>query len=375
MTPILTSTAQVEELAAQLAATNAIAVDLEADSMHSYREKVCLLQFSTEQQTWLVDPLAGADLASLKPVLADPMVRKIFHAADYDIRSLHRDFGLEIHGLFDTMIASQFVGEEKIGLNDVLGKYLGVELDKQYQRADWSTRPLSEGMVRYAAEDTRHLHRLAQLLEEKLAVLGRLSWVAEEFALAEAVRAGNAQEGPMFLRFKGAAAFDRRQLAILEGLLRWRDGEARRRDIPPFKVLGNTTLQGLTRVVSSDLAALDGIEGLPARLVERYGRSLLAVIEKALALPDSQLPVYPRSARRERDVEVDKRLSRLKDWRRLQAEQLQIDAGIVINNAALEELARRQPRDAQELQGVGLKQWQQQVLGQGILRVLREGGG
>jgi ribonuclease D len=375
MTPILTSTAQIEELAAQLAATNAIAVDLEADSMHSYQEKVCLLQFSTEQQTWLVDPLAGADLAALKPVLADPMVRKIFHAADYDIRSLHRDFGLEIHGLFDTMIASQFVGEEKIGLNDVLGKYFGVELDKQYQRADWSTRPLSEGMIRYAAEDTRHLHRLAQLLEEKLAVLGRLSWVAEEFALAEAVRAGNAQEGPMFLRFKGAAAFDRRQLAILEGLLRWRDGEARRRDIPPFKVLGNTTLQGLTRVVSSDLAALDGIEGLPARLVERYGRSLLAVIEKALALPDSQLPVYPRSARRERDVEVDKRLSRLKDWRRLQAEQLQIDAGIVINNAALEELARRQPRDAQELQGVGLKQWQQQVLGQGILRVLREGGG
>jgi ribonuclease D len=375
MTPILTSTVQIKELAAQLAAATAIAVDLEADSMHSYREKVCLLQFSTAVQTWLVDPLAGADLSVLKPVLADPQVRKIFHAADYDVRSLHRDFGLEIHGLFDTMIASQFVGEEKIGLADVLGKYFGVELDKQYQRADWSMRPLSEGMVRYAAEDTRHLHRLAQLLEEKLAALGRLEWVAEEFVLAEAVRAGVVQEGPMFLRFKGAAAFDRRQLAILEGLLQWRDGEARRRDIPPFKVLGNATLQGLSRAAPGSLAAMDGIEGLPLRLIERYGRPLLAVIEKALALPDGKLPVYPRSERRERDVEVEKRLNKLKDWRRRQAEDLQIDAGIVINNAALEEIARRQPRDDKELQGVGLKKWQQQVLGAGILRALREGGG
>jgi ribonuclease D len=375
MIPILTTTRQIEELAAQLAATDVIAVDLEADSMHSYREKVCLLQFSTATHTWLVDPLPGADLSSLQPVLADPAVRKIFHAADYDIRSLYRDFGLEIHGLFDTMIASQFVGEEKIGLNDLLGKYFEVVLDKQYQRADWSVRPLSEGMIRYAAEDTRHLHRLAQLLEEKLAALGRLEWAAEEFALAEAVRAGTAQEGPMFLRFKGAAAFDRRQLAILEGLLQWRDGEARRRDIPPFKVLGNATLQGLAHSAPRELAAMDGIEGLPARLVERYGRPLLEVVEKALALPEDQLPVYPRSARRERDAEVDKRMTKLKDWRRRQAEELQIDPGIVINNTALEELARRQPRDEQGLRETGLKQWQQQVLGEGILRALREGGG
>lgn len=375
MIPILTSTAQIEELAGHLAAAPAIAVDLEADSMHSYREKVCLLQFSTETQTWLVDPLAGADLAALQPVLANPEVRKIFHAADYDIRSLYRDFGLEIHGLFDTMISSQLVGEEKIGLNDMLGKYFGVMLDKQYQRADWSLRPLTDGMVRYAAEDTKHLHRLARLLEEKLAALGRLEWAAEEFTLAEAVRSGNGHDGPMFLRFKGAAVFDRRQLAILEGLLQWRDGEAQRRDIPPFKVLGNPTLQGLTRSAPTSPAAMTGIEGLPPRMVERYGSALLKVIESALLIPDVQLPVYPRGERRERDAEVDKRMNKLKDWRRRQAEALGIDPGIIINNAALEELARRQPRDEQELREIGLKKWQQQVLGAGILRTLREGGG
>jgi ribonuclease D len=129
------------------------------------------------------------------------------------------------------MIACQFLGEEKVGLADVLGKYFGVVLDKQYQRADWAARPLTEGMIRYAAEDTRHLHRLARLLEEKLAVKGRLEWVAEEFALLEQVRFQE-QEGPLFLRAKGAAVLDRRQLAVLEALLQWRDQEARRRDSP-----------------------------------------------------------------------------------------------------------------------------------------------
>jgi ribonuclease D len=176
-TPILTTSAQVAELAAELGRETAIAVDLEADSMHCYQEKVCLLQFSTPSRTVLLDPLAGADLAPLRDILANPAIRKIFHAADYDIRCLFRDFGIEIRGLFDTMISCQFLGEEKVGLADVLGKYFGVQLDKQFQRADWAQRPLSPGMIRYAAEDTRHLHGLVELLQGKLLEKARLEWV------------------------------------------------------------------------------------------------------------------------------------------------------------------------------------------------------
>ena len=185
--PILTTTEQVNDFAAELEKYPVIAVDLEADSMHNYQEKVCLLQFSTLDTTVLIDPLVGADLGSLRPVMGNPEIRKIFHAADYDIRSLSRDFDIRINGLFDTMISSQFLGEERFGLADVLRKYFGVELDKQYQRADWSKRPISPEMVRYAAADTQYLHELTEILEAKLIEKGRLEWVQEEFLLMEII--------------------------------------------------------------------------------------------------------------------------------------------------------------------------------------------
>ena len=307
--PILTATAEITAFAAELARFDTIAVDLEADSLHCYQEKVCLLQFTTPERTVLVDPLAGGDLSALGPVLADPAIRKLFHAADYDIRCLNRDFGFEIRGLFDTMIACQFLGEEKVGLADVLGKYFGVELDKQYQRADWALRPLPPEMVRYAAEDTAHLHRLADLLEAKLREKGRLEWVAEEFRILEQGRfAGNA--GPLFLRFKGAAALRPRQLAILEELLQWRDGEARKRDRPLFKVVGNKPLLALAQAPPQSVQGIVAVEGISPRQVERYGKALLAAIAVGLARPDAELPVFPRGERRLRDPEVDARMAR-----------------------------------------------------------------
>lgn len=371
--PILTTTSEIEELARELGRQSAIAVDLEADSMHCYKEKVCLLQFSTPERTCLVDPLAGLDLAPLRPVMADPAVRKIFHAADYDLRSLRRDFGLTVRGLFDTMVAAQFLGEEKIGLADVLLKYFGLELDKQYQRADWAQRPMSEGMIHYAAEDTRHLHRLVELFEERLAAKGRLSWVAEEFALLEQVRFQEAEQGPMFLRAKGAAALDRRGLAVLEMLLRWRDGEGRRRDCPLFKVVGTKTLLEIARTRPRALKDLTGIEGMPPRLIDRYGRTILEQVGAGLAVPEAELPVFPRGERRVRDPEAEVRLGKLKAWRTIQAAVLEMDPGIVINNALLEELAGRVLRRASDLAAVpGMKNWQREVLGEGILGVLRE---
>lgn len=372
-TPILTTTVQVAELATELGRETAIAVDLEADSMHCYQEKVCLLQFSTPQRTVLVDPLAGADLAPLAGVLADAGIRKIFHAADYDIRCLFRDFGFEIRGLFDTMISCQFLGEEKVGLADVLGKYFGVQLDKQFQRADWAQRPLSPGMIRYAAEDTRHLHGLVELLHGKLREKGRLEWVAEEFELLEKVRHSE-NSGPMFLRLKGAGTLDRRALAVVEALLQWRDNEARRRDCPPFKVLGTQPLLTLASRQPQEQSGLVGIDGLPSRLAERYGRELFSAVASALALPEANLPRYPRSERTLRDPEVDARTARLKEWRKAKAAELEIDAGVLINNALLEELARRQPRNAAALAAVpGLKRWQQRELGPSLLQVLAAG--
>jgi len=369
-TPILTDSGAIADFARELHAFPVIAVDLEADSMHCYKEKVCLLQFTTPERTVLVDPLTVSDLDPLKPVMADPAVRKIFHAADYDIRCLYRDFAIEIRGLFDTMISCQFLGEEKFGLADILGKYYGLVLDKQYQRADWALRPLTPEMIRYAAEDTRHLHGLALMLEERLAAKGRLDWVAEEFALLEQVRHSE-HGGPMFLRTKGAAALDRRQLAVLEEVLQWRDREARRRDRPPFKILGSKSLFEVARSLPRSEQGLVAIEGISPRLIERFGRTLLAAVETAMALSETELPVYPRGERRLRDPEVDKRMSVLKEWRQATALELEIDSGVLINNATLEGIARVVPKTEEALGAIpGIKNWQRRVLGAGILRAL-----
>jgi ribonuclease D len=299
-------------------------------------------------------------------------VRKIFHAADYDLRSLYRDFGLEVRGLFDTMVSAQLLGEEKIGLADVLGKYFGVILDKRYQRADWSLRPLSAEMIAYAAEDTRHLHRLEELFEARLRELGRRDWAAEEFALLEKVGFSENDGGPLCLRLKGAGTLDRRQLGVLEELLQWREREAERRDRPPFQVIGNPILLALAKQTPRSTTALAALAELPERLRDRHGRELLAAVARGLELPNESLPAWPKTPRPERDPAVDARFAALKGWRRDKAAALRVDPGVLINNALLEWLARENPAKAAQLETVpGLKNWQRQALGGELLANLR----
>lgn len=369
-TEILTTAAQLAALVDTLARETVIAVDLEADALHNYREKVCLLQVSTPERTVLIDPLAVTDLSPLQPVLANPAIRKIFHASDFDLRCLKRDFNLEVHGLFDTMISAQLLGEERIGLADLLRKYFAVDLDKRYQRADWSQRPLPAEMVRYAAEDTCHLHRLTAMFEQRLEDLGRLSWAAEEFALMEKVRFAE-NSGPICLRLKGAGTLTRRQLGVAEALLQWREGEGERLNRPVYKVIGNKPLLDLATRMPQEAAELQGIEGLTPRVLERYAKALLTAVQAGLAVPESQLPQFPRALRRAKDPEREERLKQLKAWRQAQAIAYALDPGVLINNAALEALAETWPTTEAALARVaGLKNWQRQELGPSLLAVL-----
>ena len=367
---ILTTDAKVAELAGQLAAETSVAVDLEADSLHNYREKICLMQLSTRQRTVLIDTLAATDLQPLQVVFANPAIRKIFHAADYDLRSLKRDFDLNVRGLFDTMISAQLLGEERIGLADLLNKHFGVELDKKYQKADWSQRPLPAEMIRYAAEDTRYLHQLMDLFVERLETLGRMSWVAEECALLEEVRFADTG-GPLCLRFKGAGTLSRRELGVLECLLQWREGEGARLDRPVYKVLGNKVLLELVRRMPQETNDLVGIEGLPPRLIERFGKALLIAVARGRSLSEGELPLFPRLPRKERDPAREDRFKLLKKWREQEALTYALDPGVLINNFALDALALANPQSRAELDKVsGLKRWQKAELGAGLLGAL-----
>ncbi|HEU0264240.1 MAG TPA: HRDC domain-containing protein [Geobacterales bacterium] len=347
-----------------------IAVDTEGDSLHHYQEKVCLIQMSTPIESFIIDPLAFGNLSPLAPLLADNRIRKVFHGADYDIRSLFRDFGLTVNNLFDTMVACQFLGEKEFGLAAVLKKRFGVELDKKYQKADWSKRPLDEGMIAYAVTDTTLLISLSSQLEKELLAAGRMEWFREECELLSAVRPNERRDEPFFLRFKGAAKLDRRGLAVLEGLLLFRDERARQRDLPPFKILPTDPLRELAEQRPLDAAGLKKIATLPPRLAERYGEELLTIVQGAMSLPEGELPRYPRAERQEKDLAREARLKKLKEFRQKRAEELRMEPGLVINNALLEGVAAAQPASRDELQRLpGVKRWQLELLGEELVRL------
>lgn len=364
--------AGLARLAGRLAGERVLAFDLEADSLHHYREKVCLIQIATTREVFLVDPLAVADVSPLGPILADASIRKVFHGADYDIRSLHRDFGIQVHNLFDTMIACQLLGEKEVGLAAALKKRFGVELDKRYQKADWSRRPLEPGMIDYAAADTSLLVGLYRELARELESLGRLAWVEEESELLSEVRAVDRDGEPYYCRFKGAGRMDPRTLAVLEELLIYRDGRARLSDRPPFKVLPNETLRVLAEKKPRKPQELNGIPGLTPRSVERHGREILKAIAVGCGMPEDLLPRICRPPRPVKDPLREERLKRLKLWREAKAGELGIDAGILVNNALLEMLAKEVPRDPAGLDLIpSMRRWQKKELGPGLLAALR----
>jgi ribonuclease D len=375
MPEIVATPQALRELVARLIREPLLAVDLEADSLHHYQEKVCLIQISTPREAVIVDPLAVPDLAPLAPILADPAVRKVFHGADYDIRSLHRDFGIEVHNLFDTMVACQLLGEKEVGLAAVLLKRFGAELDKRYQKADWSRRPLSREMIEYAVRDTTLLIDLYGQLTDELRGKGRLAWVEEESELLTGVRAGSRDGGPLFLRFKGAARMEPRSLAVLEELLRFRDEMARTLDLPPFKVLGSDTLRELAEKRPHRSTELAGITGLSQKLCSRYGRGILEAVARGMALPAAELPSFPRPERFVKDRLKEERVKRLKEWREEKAASLGIAAGTLANNALLEAVADAAPRRSEELTAVpAMKRWQREAFGDELLKLVNRPG-
>jgi len=351
-----------------------IGVDLEADSMHHYFEKVCLLQISTEKASYILDPLALRDLSSLRPVFSSPRIRKVFHGADYDIRSLYRNFQIEVANLFDTQAACKFLGLRETSLEALLRSRFHVELNKKYQRADWSKRPLSPEMLEYAAMDGRYLIPLARMLEKELEEKNRLTWVEEECLHLSKVRFLPPNHAPLYLKVKEAFLLDSRSLAVLAALLEFREAQAKELDLPPFKVLRNEALLELAKKKPLGLEEMETGKILSREQNKRYGKRLLQEIQRALAIPEENLPVYPREARPHFSTSVRKRVKALKTWRDIRAKHLGLEPGILINNALINAFALEKPRSIKEMGEIpGLKKWQEEHFGQEILAAQTSG--
>ena len=367
---IITTTGRLAEVADILRQQTEIAVDLEMDSLHHYREKVCLVQISTRQQSWLIDPLALPSLSPLAAPLADPGIVVVMHGSDYDIRSLHRDFGIEVSNLFDTMIAARFLRIAEFGLAALLKARFGIELDKKYQKADWSKRPLSREMCAYATADTSDLLPLYDQFREELVQKGRLEWVEEEGRLLCQARVLE-KEGPLFLYCKGANKLRGHTLAILDELLQMRDQQSELLDRPPFKVLSADTLIEVAEIRPGSLYDLSLVKGMTSGQLQRHGAGILNAVERGIATPEERLPCFPRNGKKEVQERVKERLKNLKLWRERYCHELGLDPGVLAPNWLLEAVADTESGSIEELDAIpGIREWQKRLFGAEMTRIL-----
>jgi ribonuclease D len=341
-----------------------------------YQEKVCLVQIATPDACFLLDPLQTGGLSPLKPFFANPDIRKVFHGSDYDIRCLYKDFSIEVKNLFDTQLACRFLGMQFTGLDAVLNLFYNIRLEKKFQKKDWSQRPLPEEMLAYASQDAIYLIALSKKLEERLIESGRLNWFLQECDIQSLVRAHAANGDPRFLKFKGAGRLGRRSLAVLEALLDFRESVAKNIDRPLYQVIHNHVLLKLAIEKPREMNHLKGLEVLSVKQLNRYGQQVLNTIHAAMELDPSLLPTYPRSHEPVPDSQVTVRISALKKWRESAATYLEIEPGLMCNNALISAISLKNPQDVEALYTIeGIKPWQIDAVGKEIIAVLLDSKG
>ncbi len=371
-TPVYLDTpSTVDVFLASIASTPILALDTEGASFHRFVDRIYLLQLSTREQTAILDPMPIGKPSELGRLLESKDVEIVFHDADYDLRLLHQDYGWQVRNIFDTRVSAQLLGLKAFGLAALLERYFNVKLDKKHQRADWSLRPLSQGMLDYAAQDTLHLLELRDRLKEDLEKAGRWDWAREEFALLEGTRWADDDPANAFLRIKGARDLTRRELAVLRELAPWRDAIARQLDRATFRVIGNEQLLDVSRQQPSSRDALAAIKGMPRGLLEARGGEMLDAVKRGLAVPENALPRFPKAARWDRDPDFDARVNALKSVRDEAAARLDLDPGVLCSRDRMEAVARKNPATFDELvQVVELRNWQRSLLGEGFIKAL-----
>jgi len=345
-----------------------VAVDTESNSLYAYQEQVCLMQISVPDKDYLVDPLTVPDLSPLAHFFADPKVEKIFHAAEYDVMCLKRDSGFCFVNLFDTMWAARILGWPRVGLGDILKDLFDVRTNKRYQRYNWGKRPLDQKALTYASLDTHYLVPLRHLQADALMQKGRWEEAQEGFdQVAGSEPMCNDFETQDFWGVKGAFDLRGREQAVLRELCIWRDGEARRRDRPHFKVLHDRVLSALVQACPRTREELARVDGIKPYIVRRYGKRILQAVERGM---DAPVPSPPPPPPRHSDEEIE-RYEALRTWRKEVAAERKVDVDVVVGNAVLWALTEQNPRTTDELASIeGLGPWKRGAYGEAILEVL-----
>ena len=365
--------AELETLVRSLAHAASIAVDTEADSLHHYPGKLCLVQIADDAgRAHLVDPLALPTLAPLGPLFADPRIEKVFHAADNDLAYVKRLYGFTAASLFDTAVAARLLGVKTLSLDGLLKEYLGVEPVKSRQKDDWSRRPLTLEQEAYALNDVLHLLPLRARLLEELRAKGRETWVEEECAALAALEVPDKVADPdAYLGLKGAKDLDRRGWAVLRELYQMREAMALTLDRPPFMIIGHETLVALAAARPHTLAEALTVPGCSPRVAERAGPAILEAVVRGEALPEAELPTRRPAPRPHVPAATRHRVEALRAWRAEAARDLGLDPGVLLPQRLIDRLAGDPPRDLSELEQVeGVRRWRVKLFGPELLRAL-----
>lgn len=364
---------ELSGLVREMERSDVIALDTEQDAFFAYRPRVCLLQIAAGGIDFVVDPLAVPDLSILEEPLLDPGIVKIFHAADNDIALLKRDHELHIRGLFDTMSASSILGYKRTGLAALIEQHFGVHIEKKYQRSDWRRRPLEPGQIEYAALDVRFLAELREILLSELESLGRLEEAASDFERIERVAHELRPFAPDdYYNMQGARLLDGVGRRILRDLFVLRDRLAREDNRAPFRVCSDSVLLSLAQGRPTATHELARYSGLGDRLLQRYARTLIDLVNAAIDAGDLAPP--PPAPREQNPLDDSERalFDALREWRKRRAETRGVDAGRVIPNAMLLSIVRGKARTESDLADVGLENWRIREYGEDIVGVIRK---
>lgn len=336
---------KLRDISKMLSAQDILAVDTESNSLYAYQEQVCLIQFSTREKDFLVDALALPDLSPLEPIFRSESIMKVFHAAEYDLICLHRDYGFKFNFLFDTMIAARTLGYQKIGLGSLLEKYFQIHVDKKYQRANWGRRPLKPEMLEYARLDSHYLIPMAEILQKELHERGRWELAREDFErLTQNIEDTTESSGDDFWKLHGARDLSPKQAAVLKSVYQYRESQAEKQDRPPFKVLSHQTLVNIAQQLPENLESLADTSSLNQRLVRRYGKGLIQAIREGEKAP---LEFRPRNGRPEEAVL--NRINLLREWRKQAGQDMGVPSDVVLPKDVLNRIAWGNPQNKNEL--------------------------
>jgi ribonuclease D len=372
----ITKPEELMRLVDSIHSVDEVCLDTEADSLHHYFEKICLLQFTIAKGDdllhFLVDPLSGLDLAPLFAALKDKFL--ILHGADYDLRMLWSNYQFTPKAMFDTMLAARLTGQPGLGLDALVQRYAGQQLDHGSQKADWSKRPLTPRLLAYAVDDTRYLPLISQKLREELTALKRTVWHEQQCRhLIESCMSVRTKLPDEVWRIKGSFDLDRPSLAILRELWGWRDEEARQWDRPSFMICNNEKMLELVSWARQNPNG-DLQKGpiLPKRWPPRLYQALLSALRDAWNLPAEDHPHPPAKTKRPPyDPEFIPNLNRLRAARDQIAKSMNLDPSILAPNGLLETITIRRPKTLQEFDSIEKwLPWQTELLGKSFLEAI-----